>query len=435
MTAEIAILNKTAVALAADSAVTLGGKREKIYNSANKLFSLSKYNPVGIMIYGNAQFMGIPWETIIKTYRTKIGKYAYSELKEYCEDFLKFLSENSSFYSESQKTEYIEDNIYSYYLMMREEIKQIAIKHIEKKNKLTHSFTKQITQSTIDKHHKLLEEHELLSDFTEEFIDDFVKQRDSLLEKIIHEIFVDLPLSKSEITKLKYIATCTFCKDIFSSIVSGVVIAGFGREDLFPSLMAYRVEGIVDGKLKYKKEDNKTTNIGVGCSAAITPFAQDEMVHTFIQGINPNLFKFIDNYIGQTIKNYPKILLGYIEVGDKKDELTKLLNKKGNDLFKEFRNEMLKHIRENHIDRILNVVAHLPKDELAALAEALINLTSLKRKITMEAETVGGPIDVAVISRGDGFIWIKRKHYFNKECNLQFFQNYFREDDSCGDDV
>ena len=45
----------------------------------------------------------------------------------------------------------------------------------------------------------------------------------------------------------------------------------------------------------------------------------------------------------------------------------------------------------------------------------------------MEMETVGGPIDVAVISKGDGFIWIKRKHYFNKDLNPQFFKNYDME--------
>ena len=61
------------------------------------------------------------------------------------------------------------------------------------------------------------------------------------------------------------------------------------------------------------------------------------------------------------------------------------------------------------------------------MAESLVNLTSFKRKVTMESETVGGPIDVAVISKGDGFIWIKRKQYFKAEFNQQFFANYFRE--------
>jgi hypothetical protein len=72
--------------------------------------------------------------------------------------------------------------------------------------------------------------------------------------------------------------------------------------------------------------------------------------------------------------------------------------------------------------------ALLPKSELAAMAEALVNLTSFKRKVSMELETVGGPIDVAVISKGDGFIWVKRKHYFTKEMNPRFFASYYRGD-------
>ena len=63
----------------------------------------------------------------------------------------------------------------------------------------------------------------------------------------------------------------------------------------------------------------------------------------------------------------------------------------------------------------------LPKEELAEMAETLVNLTSFKRRVTPEAETVGGPIDVAVISKGDGLVWIKRKHYFVPELNPRYF--------------
>jgi hypothetical protein len=48
MTAEVAVLNKTGVAIAADSAVTTGfpGK-EKIFTTANKIFTLSKFSASG----------------------------------------------------------------------------------------------------------------------------------------------------------------------------------------------------------------------------------------------------------------------------------------------------------------------------------------------------------------------------------------------------
>jgi hypothetical protein len=89
MTAEVVILNRMAVALAADSAVTIGDS--KIYNTVNKLFTLSKHHPVGIMIFGNAQYMGIPWETVIKLYRENLGRKKFATLESYTRNFLSFL--------------------------------------------------------------------------------------------------------------------------------------------------------------------------------------------------------------------------------------------------------------------------------------------------------------------------------------------------------
>jgi len=67
---------------------------------------------------------------------------------------------------------------------------------------------------------------------------------------------------------------------------------------------------------------------------------------------------------------------------------------------------------------------HLLKDELAAMAEALVNLTKFKRRVSTARETVGGPIDVAVITKGDGFVWVKRKHYFSPDLNPRVIARY-----------
>ena len=67
-------------------------------------------------------------------------------------------------------------------------------------------------------------------------------------------------------------------------------------------------------------------------------------------------------------------------------------------------------------------VAFLNKEDLADMAESLVRMTCLKRHVTTDDETVGGPVDVAVITKGDGFIWIKRKHYFTPELNHHYFE-------------
>ena len=85
MTVEIGILNKHAVALAADSKVSVG---RKTYDTANKLFTLSKRHPVGVMIYGNAEFMELPWETLIKQFRSQLGDRALPTIEHYADDLL-----------------------------------------------------------------------------------------------------------------------------------------------------------------------------------------------------------------------------------------------------------------------------------------------------------------------------------------------------------
>jgi hypothetical protein len=92
MTAEVAILNKGAVALAADSKVSIGGSRpEKTYDTQNKIFTLSKVHPIGILIYNNADFMEYPWETIIKLYRARKRAEAESTVEAWAADFVRFL--------------------------------------------------------------------------------------------------------------------------------------------------------------------------------------------------------------------------------------------------------------------------------------------------------------------------------------------------------
>lgn len=66
MTAEVAVLNRHAVALAADSAVTVHG--QKVFNTANKIFALSKREPVALMVYGNGDLLRVPWEVLAKLY-------------------------------------------------------------------------------------------------------------------------------------------------------------------------------------------------------------------------------------------------------------------------------------------------------------------------------------------------------------------------------
>ena len=82
-------MNTRGIALAADSAVTLGDG-QKIYHNAEKLLQLAPSAPVGIMTFGSADLMEVPWETIVAGYRQRLGDQHYDTLPEYLEDFIAF---------------------------------------------------------------------------------------------------------------------------------------------------------------------------------------------------------------------------------------------------------------------------------------------------------------------------------------------------------
>ncbi len=63
------------------------------------------------------------------------------------------------------------------------------------------------------------------------------------------------------------------------------------------------------------------------------------------------------------------------------------------------------------------VMPAMPIQDAIDLAEFLIDLTIKFSRFNMGAPTVGGPIEIAAITKHEGFKWVKRKHYFNNNLN------------------
>ena len=435
MTAEVAIMNREAIALAADSAVTFREEMgPKIFTSASKIFTLSKYQPVGVMIYGNSSLMGIPWETIIKIYRNKLGQKTFKTVGEYANNFLNFLAQEERLFSDEEQNWYVEISIRSYFLFIEGEITKNVEQIIKEKGEIDEAAIGQITSQIVTAHFERWRETESLPSVPENFKCEFRQKYVDLISTPQQEIFEKLPLTETSLNQLTEIAVNLFVKfptGLSAPGTSGVVIAGFGTEDVFPVLESFSVEARIGNYLKHRRNEEESVELIFPTNAAIRAFAQSEMVTAFMTGVDPNYQSAIDEDMRQICISYPQALVDTINALDKpeKETLKNLLTEIGEKAFDRCRDRLQDYRQEHYVDPVMSVVQVLPKNELAAMAESLINLTSFKRKVSMEEETVGGPIDVAVISKGDGFIWIKRKHYFDRGLNQQFFANYFKEGD------
>src|SRR5690625_748853 len=406
MTAEVVIMNKLGMSLAADSAITSGRDGvPKVYNTANKLFSLSPNHPVGIMIYGAASFMEVPWDIIIKSYRDYLGTKKFSDLTCYAEDFLAFLYSDERF-----KNKDIEEVIVyrTFSDVLKRIVKEVEQQKVSKwleeaiERDIILSQQKQKTFLDIDYQTFETEFKNVLDEIKDEFITYEIPDKlNELLYKLAYEVII---------------------KDYFSIGSTGFVIAGYGEKEIFPHLLNYRLEGFIFGQLKYKKLKEKiisyTTDKQDG-TASITAFAQREMVDSFIGGIEPNMEDAIFGIIDKVLSDYHQQIQKHLNISFTKNQVKQLENM-GIELYESIE-DTVKEYKENHyILPLLGVVRSLPKEELAEMTETLVNLTSFKRRVTRTTESVGLPVDVAVITKGDGFVWMKRKNYINPDINDRF---------------
>ena len=158
---------------------------------------------------------------------------------------------------------------------------------------------------------------------------------------------------------------------------------------------------------------------------AVRPFAQTDVIDTILTGIDPSLDDMYLSNFYALFEKYTQDILS--SIGTSNPTLSQQIkNLDTQVILSEFNKLNFKIRKDRYISPLMDAVSSLSKEDLAEMAESLIYLTYLKRRITFTKESVGGPVDVAIISKGDGFIWIKKKHYFNPELNQRFFDNYFK---------
>ncbi|MCJ7993670.1 hypothetical protein J5N58_03470 [Rhizobium cremeum] len=418
MTAEIAILNKLAVALATDSAVTItaGDEEQKIYDSADKLFDLSFRNPIGIMIYNGMQFMQAPLQTLISEYRNTCR--SFDTVREAADDFLKYLND----WGAHSPSYVIRSALEAILIPLLEQIRaRIQKKHRELFE--TEDYTdlqkklESIPGDVLDVVDTVLARANP-SSFVGGEAPEITGERSAVIKNIIVE---NWPSDDSQfIGRLTTIATKVLLLDVGSPAHTGIVIAGFGNIEKFPTLVSFTIDGVVFDKLKFT-ETNFVDIDRNGDRARVIPFAQKEMVERFLYGLDSEIERQITIWCKEAVPEIRNQILNSLDMTpEDRNSLTQEAQDAEDAFIDDLKNKRFEEIRTSSRTAIEGMVEFMPKPELARMAEALVNLTSIKRRVSRGMETVGGPIDVAVISRTEGFIWVKRKHYFSTDLNPRY---------------
>lgn len=135
-----------------------------------------------------------------------------------------------------------------------------------------------------------------------------------------------------------------------------------------------------------------------------------EIVVTNGSDEEPRLFYDLDGYgprwAGDT-EALNRMILGY------GDQLLPALRTAG--LEPENEDALMSHIR-GHLHRQLYLPA-MPIQDAIDLARFLAETAARFSHFSMNAATIGGPIEIATITKHEGFKWVARKHYFTDILN------------------
>ena len=413
MTSEIAVMNQRAVALAADSAVTLiDGGTVAVRNDQRKLFQLLEGRAVGLMFFGVADLMGHPWDQLIEHYQTKVKPGPLPQVRDYAAGFTAMLDNLEEFFPRArQKDEYkrLLASVFRYIFHLAQFLRESAEDESAPQSDLA------ILERAIE---RIWREYQFkeggsprpdLACFPAGFGAKVARDYAKEIDEIIAYGFQPFGLGKQSIQRLKEIGVFAVVKDLFLEDVTGLVFAGFGAEERYPSVVTWFVSAIIGGIAK--RAEAGVDRIDGETRSKIRVYADSEVTNAFIRGIDFNLERrlyggfrmMMHGLVDQVIEAFPKTDAATREgVRERfqRDFVPKYLDA--------FHRMIGEYQQQAFINPILRVLEIAGRKELGETARELVGLNIFKKRIMAQKETVGGAIDVAVISRDGGFQWLPR---------------------------
>lgn len=399
LTAEIGILNRQGLVLAADSAVTIGNQR--VFNTSNKVFTLGYKHFVGVMVFGNAEFMQHPWSILFNEYKKLLVNKVKNHIEDYGDAFIDYISHDARLNQDILQKNYLADYVQQLFKVLSDDMNQNVLSSSTPNISNVKEGMGELIKNLCSRL-KLKEQFKVVYSK-----DTFVNGNKAYIMSVLHEL-----KNYGEKLDTQYLEAIinTYNQDfldlVYYSIMtglftdySGIVIAGYGSKDIFPSIITYSVYCSLDGILIYSKDVEHSVKIEATstentATASIVPFAQSDVAQTILTGIAPELNDDIFENLSKTGLDKEKI--------------------------KDFLQNLSSLQQRKFIAPMVNSVTNMSIGELADVAETLINLTEFKRKYTSDLATVGGPVDILAITCNEGPVWIKQKHYFDLSKNPEF---------------
>ena len=162
---------------------------------------------------------------------------------------------------------------------------------------------------------------------------------------------------------------------------TGIVFVGYGRNDIFPTLLPTYVSGAFNNRLRYYLDTDGMNAIGEDCSACISPFAQSDVMITLMKGIAPNFYDRVTDLHSRSLS-------------EEREKIASLLEDEGVDeaIIKRVRDMDTTDIEQKHsesMDEYMLVKGRIAEAVGTAISDNLISQVVLEKYLLSDNMVAG----------------------------------------------
>ena len=185
---------------------------------------------------------------------------------------------------------------------------------------------------------------------------------------------------------------------------TGIIIGGIDTQHHYPSLFVLNIYCNDNGNVIHQSVESY-----INCEKPLVKaYAISDEAYSFITGVSDDFESFIKDYVKEAHEGLLQNIEWHLinENIPQVDKITSITESELEKMKKEF-NQQIDYYKTNILKDTCDSCEYLPRQLLSDLASTLIELTSLKQKISLDLETVSSEKDILLITKSDDVKWLK----------------------------
>ena len=400
MTSQLVLLNGHGAAIASDSAVTIGEKRT--YETAEKIIPLPSPHLLAVLHAGSVNIHGMPYSVLVNEWAASLGSTRLRTTTLYMQNFVSWLNDNHSWATHKRTTNDFMRQLSDVYRRIWDDIKNTE--RVENLIGDPAERCLKIWTNWTEKYSRRFSLTDGKSDWAAHSFKKFKPEIDQGKEYW----FNDTPMNEAIAEQIDAF-TLQYLERGHHIDRSQLTFVGFGDKKLLSSYVRIEISGFVNESLLHRIIEEETEpDVESDNVFRILPIGQSDAIDRFLLGY-ADVTVDLAHDAAMDVFLSPEVAEGEENTVREPAPITDEEMRLSARVHEAIETAFDKWSSTNFRAPLFGAIAALPLASLATAARSLIEIQSLSQTITGEMGTVGGPIDVAVISRDKGFQWINHK--------------------------